>query len=171
MMNENLFAELKAMSENINKLEIETDRAVSNMKTEINEARTEKADNIASFLEDIYQKFMYMNGHVINVDTGIDSLVVRFTPKYGVSVNDRHYYGIVEVKDGHLKIDGCIYEHMKHFKDVYTLFVDSWDENVMARIEDSVAKQLKKQLVERSEKATQKLKDANDEYNNYFGNN
>ena len=171
MKNESLFAELKAMSENINKLETETDRAVSNMKTEINDARTEKANNIASFLEDIYQKFMYMNGQKIDVDTGINSLVVRFIPKYGVFVNDGHYYGIVELKHGRLEIGDCIYENKKYFKAVYTLFVDSWNENVMERIENSVAKQLKKQLAERSENAAQKLKEANDEYNAYFNKN
>lgn len=174
----NLFAELLKEATRVQALETEVKRATEDLNNQIGLAREEKLAEIVSFLNE-------MNSIVLNTVPG--EMIVVCTSGY--HKNGNHKWGNSLRFGDHGVWLGIYLTNTMRFNDYVYIrnemidrnllntcfyhtvmsFIDGWNDETKRFTEEYIAKEIRRILAERIEKATADLKVVNNKHKEYYG--
>lgn len=183
-MNEALLKNLEELAKQATELETETKTAVANLDGKVNMSRREKEQKICEFLDGMLKMLAtvdYPRNKSVTVLCcgthweGKPGACGSYQRNNGVNIS-RHgvYFGRYFVGVG--TVDEIIrYNPAENrlgtwnYDEYRNAIVDCWNADCEHSIEQAVAKAAKKYIEERTKKATENLRAANERYENYFG--
>lgn len=188
-MNEALLKSLEELAKQATALETETKTAVANLDGKVNSSRREKEQKIGNFLNGMLTILATVDyPHTKRVDVlccgdnweGAPGACGSHRRNNGVSICRRKvHFG--RYFSGSDEIDRVIYYNPERngidpFCDQSSMagrfrneIVDRWNDDTERAIEKAVADAAKAYIAERTKKATENLRAANERYENYLG--
>ena len=181
-----LMDELMAELDRVNNLEHEVDATVKQLGNEVSISRTEKLKEIVAFCDRI---------HTFARQAGVQSKCGAYgncianymwTSAPGCHRDGNHkwtndlmfgrksdahaWLGVYMTGSGDFWRRHYVSEHMDISDESVISFIDGWNAETEQYIERRVTEEVKNAIARRIETATQKLKNANEEHDKYYGN-
>lgn len=194
-MNEALLKNLEELAKQATELETETKTAVANLDGKVNMSRREKEQKICEFLDGML-KILATVDYPVTKHVDVLCLGDHWEGKPGACGSYRRHNGISICRRrihfgryyaGANSIDQILLfnpafnrierysssglsDYYATFADEYrNMIIDRWDDNAETAIEKAVSDAAKAYIAERTQKATENLRAANERYENYFG--
>lgn len=168
----NLMEELMAEINRVNSLETEVATTVKNTMREVNLARSEKLQNIFSFIEEMRDVLMKagmlkFSDSYFFVQTNIENRNSMCRWRYNIKIYADTNSFVVNYHNG-WNSDQRVFRDMKNNYEHACFVIDHWDDETYAVIRNGVAKRIQQELSCRIEEATKKLRNANAKHAIYY---
>lgn len=185
-MNEALLKSLQDLAKQAADLETETNAAVKFLDADVNESRREKEVKICEFLDGMLKMLVAVD-YPRNKSVDVLCCGYNWEGKPGACGSHQRSNGVSISRRGiHFgryflgvdKIDEIIRYVVSenrlgngYFDEYRNEIIDRWNPDCERRIEQAVANAAKQHIEDRMKKATENLREANERYENYFGEN